>query len=223
MKHLKILTAIFIFALLAQHARAQDVVILDSINNVRGTIKGTDYFTVTLANDDKSEVVYKAKDVQEFLWNGETFISKEVTFKGKPAYRFFKVLEMGTVNLYTIGGDNGVEKKQSRVRFSPEVGIGIGSGGYGGFGLGGGISIGGGRRNDVPKPSRNALYFIEKPGAGPMQEIQFNAGNSDQRIEDILLGTLNNDDDLAERIKDTKEFDLKNVAGFVKAYNLMHK
>jgi hypothetical protein len=224
MKHLKILSAVFFFALLAQFARAQDVVIIDSTNNVRGTIKSTDYFTVTLDKDDKSEVVYKAKDVQEFLWNGETYVSKEVTYKGKPASRFFKVLEMGAVNLYSIGGSNAVQKKQSRVRFSPEVGIGIGSGGYGGFGFGGGISIGGGRRgDDIPKASRNALYFIEKPGGGPMQEIQFNAGNSTERIQQILLETLSNDEDLASRIKDTEQFDEKNVTAYVKAYNLMHK
>lgn len=56
-----------------------------------------------------------------------------------------------------------------------------------------------------------------------MQELNFQAGNSRARIQEILLTTLNNDEDLAERIKDTEKFDAKNVTAFVKAYNLMHK
>jgi hypothetical protein len=223
MKSLKLLFSLLIFTLFAQLAKAQDVVILDSTNNVRGTIKGTDFFTVTLEKDDKSQEVYKAKDVQEFLWNGETYVTKYVMNKNKMEPRFFKALEMGAVNLYSIGEGSQVEPKQSRVRVMPEVGIGIGSGGYGGFGFGGGISIGGGRRRESAKANRRALYFIEKPGSGPMQEIQFNAGNSKERIQEILLSKLNNDEDLAERIKDTDSFDAKNVTAFVKAYNLMHK
>jgi sRNA-binding regulator protein Hfq len=224
MKSLKVLLTVFIFMLFSRLAKAQDVVFIDSVNNVRGTIKGTDFFTVTLEKDDKSQVVYKAKDVQEFLWNGDTYVSKSVMNKNKMEARFFKVVEMGAVNLYSIGEGSQVEPKQSRVRVMPEVGIGIGGGGYGGFGLGGGISIGGGgRRSENTKVSRRALYFIDKPGSGPMQEIQFNAGNSKERIREILLSKLNNDEDLAERIKDTDTFDAKNVAAFVKAYNVMHK
>jgi hypothetical protein len=224
MKSFKFLFSLFIFALSFQLAKAQDVVIIDSVNNVRGTIKGTDFFTVTLEKDDKSQVVYKAKDVQEFLWNGETYLSKMVMNKNKMEARFFKVLEMGAVNFYSIGEGSAVEPKQNRVRVMPQVGIGIGSGGYGGVGFGGGISIGGGGgRRDNAKSNRRALYFIEKPGSGPMQEIQFNAGNSKERIQEILLSKLNNDEDLAERIKDTDKFDAKSVAAYVKAYNLMHK
>jgi hypothetical protein len=224
MKSLKVLLAVFIFTICAQLAKAQDVVVIDSANNVRGTIKGTDFFTVTLEKDDKSQVVYKAKDVQEFLWNGETYVSKSVMSKGKMEPRFFKVLEMGAVNFYSIGEGSQVEPKEHRVRVMPEVGIGIGGGGYGGFGLGGGISIGGGgRRRETAKVSKHVLYLIEKPGTGPMQEIQFNAGNSKERIQEILLSKLNNDEDLAERIKETDTFDAKNVTAFVKAYNLMHK
>ena len=106
----------------------------------------------------------------------------------------------------------------------PSIGVGIGSGGYGGVGFGGGISIGGGgRRSESASVDRRALYFIEKPGTGPMQEIQFNASNSKERIQEILLAKLNNDEDLAERIKDTDKFDAKSVVSYVKAYNLMHK
>lgn len=223
MKSFQFAFILFLFACFAQVAKAQDVVIIDSTNNVRGTIKGTDYFTVTLEKDDKSQVVYKAKDVEQFLWNGETYLSKMVMNKKKMEARFFKVLEMGAVNLYSIGEGSALEQKQNRVRVMPQVGIGIGSGGYGGIGFGGGISIGGGGRRENAKKSKRALYFIEKPGTGPMQEIQFNAGNSRERIQEILLAKLNNDEDLAERIRDTDTFDAKNVTAFVKAYNLMHK
>jgi hypothetical protein len=224
MKSIKFFTGLFLLTMLVQLAVAQDVVVMDSTNNVRGTIKGTDYFTVTLVKDDKTEVVYKAKDVQEFLWNGESYIRKEVMSKNKMEPRFFKVIEMGAVNMYSIGGSTGVEPKQNRVRVMPQVGIGIGSGGYGGVGFGGGIMIGGGRRDRVKNTNdKKALYFIEKPGTGPMLELQYNAGNSTERVEEILLSKLGDDEDLAERIKETEKFDAKNVAAFVKAYNLMHK
>ncbi len=224
MKSFKFFIGLLLSTMLVQLALAQDVVVMDSTNNVRGTIKGTDYFTVTLVKDDKTEVTYKAKDVQEFLWNGETYIRKEVMSKNKMEPRFFKVIEMGAVNLYSIGGTAAVETKQNRVRVMPQVGIGIGGGGYGGVGFGGGIMIGGGRRERVKNTNdKKALYFIEKPGTGPMLELQYNAGNSKERVQEILLSKLNNDEDLAERIKETEKFDAKNVAAFVKAYNLMHK
>jgi hypothetical protein len=224
MKSIKFFIGLLLSTVLVQLAVAQDVVVIDSTNNVRGTIKGTDYFTVTLLKDDKTEVIYKAKDVQEFLWNGETYTRKEVMSKNKMEPRFFKVIEMGAVNLYSIGGSTGVEQKQNRVRVMPQVGIGIGSGGYGGVGFGGGIMIGGGRRDRVKNTNdKKALYFIEKPGTGPMLELQYNAGNSKERVQEILLSKLDNDEDLAERIKETEKFDAKNVAAFVKAYNLMHK
>jgi hypothetical protein len=224
MKSFKFFIGLLLSTMLVQLAVAQDVVVIDSTNNVRGTIKGTDYFTVTLLKDDKTEVTYKAKDVQEFLWNGETYIRKEVMSKNKMEPRFFKVIEMGAVNLYSIGGTAAVEQKQNRVRVMPQVGIGIGGGGYGGVGFGGGIMIGGGRRERVKTTNdKKALYFIEKPGTGPMLELQYNAGNSRERVQEILLSKLNNDEDLAERIKETEKFDAKNVAAFVKAYNLMHK
>ncbi len=224
MKSLKFFIGLLLSTMFVQLAVAQDVVVIDSTNNVRGTIKGTDYFTVTLVKDDKTEVTYKAKDVQEFLWNGETYIRKEVMSKNKLEPRFFKVIEMGAVNLYAIGGTAAVETKQNRVRVMPQVGIAIGGGGYSGVGFGGGIMIGGGRRERVKNTNdKKALYFIEKPGTGPMLELQYNAGNSKERVREILLDKLSDDEDLAERIKETEKFDAKNVAAFVKAYNLMRK
>ena len=225
-------TAVLVFFLSYSFlATAQDVVMLDSANFVRGTIKGTDYSAVSLLKDDQVEVLYKAKDVKEFLWNGETYVSKPIINNKKVEQRFFKVIEMGTVNMYAIGEQTAdpAAAQEKRVRVSPNIGIGMGSGGmgrggFGGVGIGGGISIGGGRRNNAKKaPGRKALYFIEKPGSGPMLEIQLNSSSDQQRVKLILLEKLNNDEDLAERIKETESFDAKSVAAYVKAYNLMHK
>lgn len=228
MKFIAVLLSFTSFSMLAA---AQDVVMLDSGNFVRGTIKGTDYSTVALIKDDQVEVLYKAEDVKEFLWNGETYVSKPIINNKKVEQRFFKVVEMGKVNMYAIGEQTSdpATAPERRVRMSPNIGIGIGSGGmgrggFGGVGIGGGISIGGGRRNNAKKaPGRKALYFIEKPGTGPMLEIQLNSASDQQRVKQILLDKLNNDEDLAERIKETEAFDAKAVAAYVKAYNLMHK
>lgn len=231
MRLIKIIAVIWFVTGFSLVAAAQDVVMLDSANFVRGTIKGTDYSTVSLLKDDQVEVLYKAKDVKEFLWNGETYVSKPIINNKKVEQRFFKVLELGTVNLYAIGEQSAdpAARQEKRVRVSPNIGIGLGSGGmsrggFGGAGIGGGISIGGGRRNNSKKaPGRKALYFIEKPGTGPMLEIQLNSSSDQQRVKQILLDKLNNDEDLAERIKETESFDAKDVAAYVKAYNLMHK
>jgi hypothetical protein len=231
MRLIKIIAVIWFVTGFSLVAAAQDVVMLDSANFVRGTIKGTDYNTVSLLKDDQVEVLYKAKDVKEFLWNGETYVSKPIINNKKVEQRFFKVLELGTVNLYAIGEQSAdpAAPQEKRVRVSPNIGIGLGSGGmsrggFGGVGIGGGISIGGGRRNNSKKaPGRKALYFIEKPGTGPMLEIQLNSSSDQQRVKQILLDKLNNDEDLAERIKETESFDAKDVAAYVKAYNLMHK
>ena len=61
-------TAVLLFFIsFSRLAAAQDVVMLDSANFVRGTIKGTDYSTVALLKDDQVEVLYKAKDVMHVL------------------------------------------------------------------------------------------------------------------------------------------------------------
>jgi len=225
MKVIKFLTIFLVCCSVSMLANAQDVVMTDSVNFVRGTIKGTDYATVSLIKDDQVEVIYKAKDVREFLWNGETYVSKPIINNKKAENRFFKVVEMGAVNMYTIGEQTtAAAAPEKRVRVSPQVGIGLGNGGFGGVGFGGGITIGGGRRNAAKQGGgRKALYFIEKPGTGPMLEVQLNSGSDQQRVKQILLDKLSNDEDLAERIKETEQFDAKSVAAFIKAYNLMHK
>lgn len=215
----------------AIYGHAQDAVTIAPGDFIRGTIQGTDFATVVLKKDDESLIQFKAKDIQEFLWNGETFVSKPIVIKKKMEHRFFKVVELGAVNLYALGGGksntNDVEPKRSRIR--PSFGIGGGTGGFGGMGGGVGITLGGGRGNRQESQTSQAgpaVYFIEKFGTGPMQELPVEAGNSEaknQLIKNALLQKLTNDEDLAERIKATEAFDAKLVRAFVSAYNAMHK
>ncbi len=219
---------LFVFTLFsAQMATAQDAVIIEDGNFVRGTIKGTDFATVQLLKDNQTLELYKAKDIKEFLWNGETFVSKPVVIKKKMEYRFFKLEEHGAINLYSMGDLNINEPQEKRVRVRPSIGVGLGSGGYGGVGFGGGITIGGGRRdnNASTRSNKKVSYYIERLGTGPLLELPLN-GNSTtktEQVKSILLQKLTNDADLAERIKTTDNFDAKNVQAFVVAYNAMHK
>lgn len=210
-------------------ALAQDIVVIAEGNFVRGTIQGTDFSTVILKNEDETLSQYKAKDIKEFLWNGDTYVSKPIIIKKRMELRFFKLIERGAVNLYSIGGTSGLEEPQpKRARIRPSIGIGGGTGGFGGLGGGVGITLGGGRNRDdnQPRQAGPAAYFLEKIGTGPMVELPVNAGNSDhknQQIKTALLQKLTNDEDLAERIKATEAFDAKLIRAFVAAYNDMHK
>jgi hypothetical protein len=215
-----------LFLLFGTRLFAQDAVLISEGNFVRGVIQGHNFVSVAILNEDQTVAQYQAKDIQSFLWNGETFVSKPIVVKKKMEYRFFKVVEMGKVNLYTYGDLGGTPQPvaQPRVKVRPSVGIGVGSGGYGG-GLGGGISIGlGGGRRDTDQPVTTAkvklAYFIEKPGTGPMQEI---AIENTTAVRNILLQKLNNDEDLAQSIKATESFDAAKLTAYIKAWNEMHK
>lgn len=218
MKAFKILS---VFFLLSAKLFAQDAILISEGNFVRGVIKGTNFSTVAIMEDDQAIKEYQAKDIQSFIWNGETFASKPIVVKKKMEYRFFKLIESGTVNLYSYGDKAETpQATQPRVKVRPSVGIGMGTGGFGG-GLGGGVSIGfgGGRRNEeqVNNNQRGKItYFIEKPGTGPMQEVAIENTNA---VKNLLLLKLSNDEDLAESIKATESFDAKNLAAYVKAYN----
>ena len=222
--------AMLLMLLLASVAiKAQDIVVISEGNFVRGTIQGTDFSTVILKNEDESLSQFKAKDIKEFLWNGDTYVSKPILIKKRMELRFFKVIARGAVNLYSIGGNTGAEEpQQKRTRIRPSIGIGGGTGGFGGIGGGVGITIGGGRnrQDDQVRQAGPTGYFIERFGTGPMVELPVNAGNSDsknQQIKNVLLQKLSNDEDLAERIKATESFDAKLIKAFVAAYNEMHK
>lgn len=226
MDTIKILGVFLLFSIFTKQAAAQDAVVIDSGNFVRGTIKGTNYSTVILVNDDKTITEYKAKDIKEFLWNGETFVSKPFVSGKKMEIRFFKVIELGAVNLYSMGGSAGAtEPRPAKTKIRPSFGLGMGTGGYGGLGMGGGITIGGGRRDEDQGPRfRPAVYYIEKLGTGPIQPVAVDGRNSDTNsTKSILLSKLTNDEDLAERIKSTEVFDAKNIKAFISAYNAMHK
>lgn len=196
---------------------AQDAVLISEDNFVKGVIQGTDLLTVSILTEDQNVVQYKAKDIQLFVWNGDTYASKPIVIKKKMEYRFFKLIEGGTVNLYAYG-DRGIieQPAQQRTKIRPSIGIGVGGGG----GLGGGVSIGfGGRRNEDqadPVAKGKVFYFLEKPGTGPMQEVNLENTNA---VKKLLLQKLTNDEDLAQSINATESFDAKNLAAYVKAYN----
>jgi hypothetical protein len=218
MKALKTLFVIFIFS---TKLFAQDAVLISEGNFIRGVIKGTNFSSVAIMQDDEAIKEYQAKDIKSFIWNGETYASKPIVVKKKMEFRFFKLIETGIVNLY-VYGDKSITSQtpQPRVKVRPTFGVGMGTGNFGG-GLGGGVTIGlgGGRKNEeaVSTPGK-VSYFIERPGTGPIQEIKLN-GAKVSDIRAILLQKLTNDEDLAESIKATESFDAKNLAAYVKAYN----
>jgi len=232
LKHFTLFTTMKRFYLLAilflisfHQVKAQDAILISEGNFVRGVIQGTNFSSVAIMNDDQTVSQYQAKDIQSFVWNGETYASKPIVVKKKMEFRFFKLIETGVVNLYAYGDKSvSTQPVQQRVKVRPSIGLGVGSGGYGG-GLGGGISIGlgGGRRNEEPTTVTGKVsYYIEKPGTGPMQEIKLN-GAKIADIRSLLLQKLTNDEDLAARINATESFEGKDLAAYVKAYNEMHK
>lgn len=222
MKSLKILLVFFLFS---ARVFAQDAILISEGNFVRGVVQGTNFSSVIITLDDQTVAQYQAKDIQSFMWNGETYVSKPIVVKKKMEFRFFKLIESGAVNLYSYGDKAVAEQPvQQRVKIRPSFGVGMGTGGFGG-GLGGGISIGGGggRRNENPVitgTGGKVSYFIEKPGTGPIQEVNLANANA---VKAILLQKFTNDDDLAESIKTTEGFDEKNLAAYVKAYNAGRK
>ncbi|WP_231491116.1 hypothetical protein [Pedobacter sp. Leaf170] len=217
---LSILVSVF-----ALTASAQDFIVKNNDDVIRGTIKGTDYFSVYISANDEADVILLAKDVKNFFWNGSSYISKGFANKKNFEYRFVKVIETGAINLYSFGGGTLMPvKKEKNVRFRPSIGIGTGTGGLGGTGMGGGISIGGGR-NTGPEPPIGALavrYFIEKPGTGPLQEIPIKAITEDTRkaeVRSILLQKLGDKPALKEKIEANSSLNSKDVAELVREYN----
>jgi hypothetical protein len=226
---IRIFSFLLIVLLASFNTFAQDAVVISEGNFVRGTIKGTDLATVVLKKDDEAVVMYKAKDIKEFLWNGETYVSKPIVIKKDLEYRFFKVVELGAINLYSIGGNMPVEEPvQKRAKIRPSFGVGGGTGGFGGMGMGAGISLGGGR-NAAVVPTKAVMpttYFIEKFGTGPMQEIMVDNATAVARtpvIKSILLQKLTNDEDIAGKIKAIETIDAKSLVEIVSSYNAAKK
>ncbi|GGH14141.1 hypothetical protein [Pedobacter zeae] len=208
---------------------AQDFIVKNNDDVIRGTIKGTDYFSVFISANDEADLILPAKEVKNFFWNGNSFVSKGFANGRNFEYRFVKVIEMGTVNLYSFGGGTLIPPvKEKKVKFRPSIGIGTGTGGFGGMGMGGGISIGGGQNSVPEKPAGAPVvrYFIEKPGAGPLQELPMKAITEDSKklaVKNILLQKMGDQADLKAKIEMGTEFDSRDVVEWVKEYNATKK
>lgn len=230
MKTIKFFCILLLFSVIGLAVSAQDAVVIDSGDFVRGTIQGTDYQTVSIKDDLSGDIqVYKAKDIKEFLWNGVTFVSKPFVTNKKSDHRFFKLIESGKVNLYTMGGTMLAEKpKRKRLRIVPSIGIGIGTGGFGsGIGLGGGVTFGGGRHEEEEqRPARRSLIYIDKEGAPEMLEITPSVDDSHAGmayIKKSLLEKFADDQNITARVQDMDTFDVKAIRALVKAYNSVHQ
>lgn len=226
---MKLLLSAFIILLSINSISAQDFIVKNNDDVIRGTIKGTDYFSVYISANDEADVILPAKDVKNFFWNGNSFMSKGFANGKNFEYRFVKLIELGTVNLYSFGGGTLVPAvKEKKVKFRPSVGIGTGTGGFGGMGMGGGISIGGGR-NAVPERPAGApaiRYFIEKPGAGPLQEVPMKAITDEDKkanVKSILLQKLGDDATLKAKVENGNTFNSREVIELVKEYNSTKK
>lgn len=220
---MKIIFHIALLFFLTFTAKAQDAVLISEGNFVRGEIKGTNYESVFIQLEELGLKEYKAKDIQSFLWNGDTYVSKPIIVGKKASIKFFKLIESGKVNLYSIGGTSAVEERvKTQPKSRPSFGMGLGSGGF--SGVGGGISINlGGNRNNVERPAGAApkpkeFYFIEKPGTGPIQEIATD-GSKTAATKNLLLAKLTGDEGLTESIKATESFNEKVLIALVKSYN----
>jgi len=225
----KYITLIILIFAFGSSIQAQDFIVKNNDDVIRGTIKGTDYFSVFISANDEADVILPAKDVKNFFWNGNSFVSKGFANGRNFEYRFVKVIEMGTVNLYSFGGGTLVpEVKEKKVKFRPSIGIGTGTGGYGGMGMGGGISIGGGRNSAPERPAGAPVvrYFIEKPGAGPLQEVPMKAITEDAKkaeVKNILLQKIGDQPSIKAKVEAGTDFNSKDVAEWVKEYNATKK
>lgn len=226
---MKFLLSVFLFLLTLDQLSAQDFIVKNNDDVIRGTIKGTDYFSVFISANDEADVILPAKDVKNFFWNGDSFVSKGFANGRNFEYRFVKVIEMGTVNLYSFGGGTLVPAvKEKKVKFRPSIGIGTGTGGYGGMGMGGGISIGSGRNAAPERPAGAPVvrYFIEKPGAGPLQEVPMKAITEDTKkteVKNILLQKMGDQPTLKAKVEAGTDFNSRDVIEWVKEYNATKK
>lgn len=218
---MKVSISLFLSLLLfSSRLFAQDAVLISEGNFVRGVIQGTNFESVFLQTEEDGVKEYKAKDIQSFLWNGDTYVSKPIIAGKRAAIKFFKLIEGGVVNLYSYGGTSAVEgRPQPVAKARPTFGVGMGTGG----GMAGGVSInlGGRRNNEQPTGTAQPIkvfYFIEKPGTGPIQEIAAD-GSRTAATKNLLLAKLTGDEGLTESIKATESFNEKTLIALVKSYN----
>ncbi|SFA42678.1 hypothetical protein SAMN04488511_103121 [Pedobacter suwonensis] len=226
---MKIFNLFILFFSITFTTYAQDFIVKNNDEVIRGTIKGTDYFSVFISANDEADMILPAKDVKNFFWNGDSFVSKGFANGRNFEYRFVKVIEMGTVNLYSFGGGTLVPQvKEKKVKFRPSIGIGTGTGGFGGMGMGGGISIGGGRNSAPERPAGAPAvrYFIEKPGAGPLKEVPMKAITEEAKkleVKNILLQKIGDQPELKAKVEAGIDFNSRDVIEWVKEYNAAKK
>lgn len=222
---MKFLFSAFFLLFLAGQIAAQDFIVKNNDDVIRGTIKGTDYFSVFISANDETDMILPAKDVKNFFWNGNSFLSKGFANGKNFEYRFVKVLEMGAVNLYAFGGGTLMPPvKEKKVKFRPSIGIGTGTGGFGGMGMGGGVSLGGGRSAAPERPAGAPAvrYFIEKLGTGPLQEVPMKAITDDDKkaaVKAVLLQKMGDNVNVKAKVERSTDFNSRDVIELVQAYN----
>lgn len=194
---------------------AQDIVVKKNGDVLRATILGTDFMSVRYSVNEAAPVISGLKDVKEFVWNGETYITKTFFGSKKAVDRFVRIVETGIVNLYSIGGTLSTENAPEPVRKGPRISVGLGTGG--GSGVGGGVNFG--RQNtpqsNLPKQVKTS-YFIEKPGSGPILELNLENMTG---LRSILQQKLGDDERIASRIKTLTELDGKELIALIATYN----
>ncbi len=217
MKHFLLFLAILCCA---EFLHAQDFVVLNNGDVIRGTIRGTNNASVIIANGENQISTIEATDAQSFFWNGDSYISKGIAGRKNLDFKFLKVLELGKVNLYSLGGIVAPpEKQERRVKFRPSIGIGTG-----GSGFGGGITIGGNRNNQLQKNAAESVthYFIEKPGSGPMQELLIKAITDPKEYSTIkaaLIQKLGDNAEIKSQLENADTFNANEVKDFIETYN----
>ncbi|WP_316795813.1 hypothetical protein [Pedobacter agri] len=227
---MKFLSTILFLLFTANTISAQDFIVKNNDDVIRGTIKGTDYYSVYISANDEADVILPAKDVKNFFWNGNSFLSKGFANGKNFEYRFVKLIELGAVNLYSFGGGTLVPAvKEKKVKFRPSIGIGTGTGNFGGMGMGGGIGVGLGNRNAAPERPAGApaiRYFIEKPGSGPLQEVPMKAITDEDKtanVKTILLQKLGDNLSLKSKVESSTALNSREVIELIKEYNAAKK
>ena len=86
---MKVLKTLILILFCSAKLFAQDAVLISEGNFVRGVIKGTNFSSVAILEDDGLIKEYAAKNIESFIWNGETYMSKPIIIKKKMEIRFF--------------------------------------------------------------------------------------------------------------------------------------
>jgi len=167
-------------------------------------IKGEAF--IEYREDSKSPAIkLSTSDLRSFVVGVDSFVVASTSGWSKYDYDFVRVALTGDLKLYQASGysegDGG--------GITPDVGIGVGGGNYGGFGgVGGGISVpigGGGGRG-----TKGSVYFYGTNTAN-MKPI------SNQEFVDVMTEIMGDEPDIVEQIKANK-YNLGNVEKLIAVY-----